>query len=54
MARRPAEALVGVVHNSPWLDMHGPFWMRTVGTAVVNRARVYNELDRWVSAYVER
>ncbi len=34
--RRP-DALVGVVHNSPWLDMHGPFWVRTVGTAVVNR-----------------
>jgi len=33
--RRPPVA--GLVLNSPWLDMHGPWWMRTVGTTVLDR-----------------
>ncbi|MGL5825990.1 MAG: alpha/beta hydrolase [Nocardioides sp.] len=33
-SRRPLE-LTGVVANSPWLDMHGSFWTRTVATTVV-------------------
>ncbi|WP_110183382.1 alpha/beta hydrolase [Nocardioides solisilvae] len=34
-ARRPG--LAGMVLNSPWLDLQGPWWMRTVGTEVVKR-----------------
>jgi len=31
--RKPA--LAGLVLNSPWLDMQGPFWLRTVGTVAI-------------------
>ncbi|MBA3234085.1 MAG: alpha/beta hydrolase [Propionibacteriales bacterium] len=32
--RRPA---VGLVLNSPWLDLHGSFFLRTAGTEAINR-----------------
>jgi len=35
-SRQPLE-LSGLVLNSPWFDMHGSFWTRTVGTTVVKR-----------------
>ncbi|MFS3129112.1 alpha/beta hydrolase [Nocardioides sp. Bht2] len=27
----------GMVLNSPWLDMQGPWWMRTIGTTVIKQ-----------------
>lgn len=38
-ARREALAgrVLGVVLNSPWVDMHGPFWLRTAGTALIKQ-----------------
>ena len=30
-------AVAALVLNSPWLDLHGPLWLRTVGTRVVDR-----------------
>ena len=32
---------VGMVLNSPWLDMQGPFWLRTIGTTAINRVGAY-------------
>jgi alpha-beta hydrolase superfamily lysophospholipase len=34
-ARRPAAA--GMILNSPWFDMQGAWWMRTMGTAVLDQ-----------------
>ncbi len=34
---RPAVRVAGLVLNSPWLDLHGPLWLRTAGTRVVDR-----------------
>lgn len=54
--RRPA-GLVGLVLNSPWLDLQGSALMRTIGTAVVQRvARLapHRPIPREVSGiYVE-
>jgi alpha-beta hydrolase superfamily lysophospholipase len=38
-ARSP-ERVVGLVLNSPWVDMHGPFWMR-VGSTVMRQVGGY-------------
>jgi alpha-beta hydrolase superfamily lysophospholipase len=45
-------AVRGLVLNSPWLDLHGPLWLRTVGTQVVDRVgarRPMRELRRSVN-----
>lgn len=42
----------GVVLNSPWVDMHGPFWLRTAGTALIKQVgsrRPRGEIPRGVS-----
>jgi alpha-beta hydrolase superfamily lysophospholipase len=31
------EGVRALVLNSPWLDLHGPLWLRTVGTRLVDR-----------------
>jgi alpha-beta hydrolase superfamily lysophospholipase len=31
------EAVKGLALNSPWLDLHGPLWLRTAGTRVIDR-----------------
>ncbi len=38
-ARRSAgyQGVRALVLNSPWLDLHGPLWLRTVGTRLVDR-----------------
>ncbi|WP_241153638.1 alpha/beta hydrolase [Nocardioides pantholopis] len=54
--RRPAE-LAGMVLNSPWLDMHGGFLVRTVATAVVKqigRREPLREIKRNVSGLYAR
>jgi alpha-beta hydrolase superfamily lysophospholipase len=30
-------AVRGLALNSPWLDLHGPLWLRTAGTQVIDR-----------------
>jgi alpha-beta hydrolase superfamily lysophospholipase len=35
-----ARHLAGVALNAPWLDMRGPLWLRTAGTAVVKQVGV--------------
>lgn len=47
-----ATYLAGVVLNSPWIDAHGPFWMRTIGTRLVGQVgarQPRRELPRTVS-----
>lgn len=34
---RPAPGLAGLVLNSPWLDLPGAWWLRTVGTEAIVR-----------------
>ena len=49
-ARRPA--LAGMVLNSPWLDLHGSFLLRTAGTAAIDQVgarRPYLAIPRNVS-----
>lgn len=53
-SRRPAA--VGVVLNSPWVDMHGPFWLR-IGTRVVKQLGSYQprrEIPRSVAGLYGR
>jgi alpha-beta hydrolase superfamily lysophospholipase len=48
--------LAGVVLNSPWVDMHGPFWLR-LGTRVVKQLGSYQpkrEIPRNVSGLYGR
>jgi alpha-beta hydrolase superfamily lysophospholipase len=48
--------LAGVVLNSPWVDMHGPFWLR-LGTRVVKQLGSYQpkrEIPRTVSGLYGR
>lgn len=55
-ARRPDEA-VGLVLNSPWFDMHGAWWRRTVGTAVLHRVaarRPRQVIPRTVTGFYTR
>lgn len=33
---RPLTALAGLVLNSPWFDMQGAWWMRTIGTRLIH------------------
>lgn len=43
---------LGMVLNSPWVDMHGPFWLRTAGTALVKQVgsrQPRREIPRGVS-----
>ena len=54
--RRPA-ALTGMVLNSPWLDMQGSTFMRTVGTAALKRIgkrTPRREIRRDVSGFYAR
>jgi alpha-beta hydrolase superfamily lysophospholipase len=47
---------VGVVLNSPWVDMHGPFWLR-IGTRVVKQLGSYQprrEIPRSVAGLYGR
>jgi len=47
-------ALTGVVLNAPWVDFHGPFLMRTVGTAAVKQLgarQPKRELPRTITTY---
>jgi alpha-beta hydrolase superfamily lysophospholipase len=40
LASRTPDEVTGLVLNSPWLDMHGPFWMR-VGSNVMRQVGGY-------------
>ena len=54
--RRPAE-LSGLVLNSPWFDLQGSAWRRTLGTPLlleVGRRRPRRELSRAVSGFYTR
>lgn len=56
-ARRQPVEQVGMVLNSPWLDLQGPRWHRTVGTAIVAliaRFRPRTLLPRTVDSYYAR
>ncbi|WP_188827795.1 alpha/beta hydrolase [Nocardia camponoti] len=47
-----AAGIAGLVLNSPWLDLQGPSYYRTVGTAVINvlgRVRPFAELPTGIS-----
>jgi len=33
-----------MVLNSPWFDLHGPFWLRTIGTTAIRRLGTYSPL----------
>lgn len=47
----------GLVLNSPWLDMQGPWWMRTIGTTVVKQVgarRPMRQIPRSVSGLYAR
>jgi alpha-beta hydrolase superfamily lysophospholipase len=49
--------VAGMVLNSPWFDMQGPLWMRTVGTQVVKRVGARQPrriIPRYVSGYYTR
>ncbi|MBD8869436.1 alpha/beta hydrolase [Nocardioides donggukensis] len=37
---RPEVRPAGLILNSPWFDMQGAWWMRTVGTAILNQMGV--------------
>jgi len=54
-ARRPGlPELSGVVLNSPWLDMQGPFWIRNVGTVAIRgigRSRPMREIPRVINDF---
>lgn len=55
-SRQPLE-LAGLVLNSPWFDMHGSFWTRTVGTTVVKQVgarQPKREISRSVSGLYAR
>lgn len=55
-SRQPLE-LLGVVLNSPWFDMQGSFWTRTVGTTVVRGVgarQPKREISRSVSGLYAR
>ncbi len=54
---RPLRELAGMVLNSPWLDMHGGWWLRTLGTQVLRQvgARMpHRELPRNVTGFYVR
>jgi alpha-beta hydrolase superfamily lysophospholipase len=49
--------LAGMVLNSPWFDMQGPLWLRTVGTQVVKQIgarRPMREIPRNISGLYGR
>jgi alpha-beta hydrolase superfamily lysophospholipase len=51
------ERVRALVLNSPWLDLHGPLWLRTAGTRVVDRLgarRPAQELPRSVTGLYGR
>jgi alpha-beta hydrolase superfamily lysophospholipase len=54
-ARQPAlTELRGMVLNSPWLDMQGPFWIRNVGTVAIRsigRSRPMREIPRVINTF---
>ncbi|GGF34019.1 hypothetical protein GCM10011519_04380 [Marmoricola endophyticus] len=55
--RRPALPVIGCVLNSPWLELRGPSWQRTVGTRlidVVGRVDPRRVLEREVSGNYAR
>ncbi len=50
-------AVRGLALNSPWLDLHGPLWLRTAGTLVIDRVgarRPGRELPRSVTGLYGR
>ena len=56
--RRPGlPELSGMVLNSPWLDMQGPFWIRNVGTVAIRgigRSRPMREIPRVINDFYGR
>ncbi len=56
-ARKPAE-LAGMVLNSPWLDLQGAAWMRSVPASIaldrLGRSQPMRELPREVSGFYAR
>lgn len=53
---RAPDAVTGLVLNSPWVDMHGPFWMR-VGTTVMRQLGGYQpkrEIPRGAGGFYGR
>ncbi|KRF17136.1 alpha/beta hydrolase [Nocardioides sp. Soil797] len=38
----PSGTLAGIVLNSPWFDMQGAWWMRTIGTTVIKQMGARN------------
>ncbi len=44
-ARDRAADATAMVLNSPWFDMHGPFWLRTVGTTAIRRLGTYRPMS---------
>lgn len=54
---RQPEQLAAMVLNSPWLDLHGPLWLRTIGTGVIKQVgarRPHRELRRTVAGHYGR
>ncbi len=54
---RPPPGLAGMVLNSPWLDMPGAWWMRTLGTQALHQlgARLpYRVIPRHVTGFYTR
>ena len=52
-----AGSVRALVLNSPWLDLHGPLWLRTAGTQVIDRVaarRPDRELPRSVTGLYGR
>ena len=49
--------VTGLVLNSPWLDLHGPLWLRTAGTRLIDRIgahRPHQPLPRTVTGLYGR
>jgi alpha-beta hydrolase superfamily lysophospholipase len=56
-ANERKHALAGMVLNSPWFDMQGPLWLRTLGSQVVKQIgarRPKQEIPRAVSGFYVR
>ena len=56
-ANERKHALAGMVLNSPWFDMQGPLWLRTLGSQVVKQIgarRPMQEIPRNVSGLYVR
>ncbi len=56
-AQRPGPALAGIVLNSPWFDLHGSLFMRTIAASVVTqlgRHRPRQQIQRSVDGLYTR